>query len=132
MNPLFAPLAPYLTAIKIGAACVVLSVVFFGGCRLQARSDSQKLADKDHTIRVLTMDKDMLADALNQVNAQADQAKRDAAVQAGKAADAVKAADKDRAAYDKRVALLGKKLADAMKDDACRVKSEEVLCLDLE
>lgn len=129
---ILAPLDPYMAVIKAVLAAVILSAVFFGGCRSQAARDASKLEAKAHELMVCQMDRAALFDALHQVNAAAEQAKRDAKVQADKAADAVKQAGKDRADYDKRVALLGKKLADAMKDDACRVKLEDDLCVTLE
>lgn len=125
------PLRPYFLAIKIGAACVVLSVVFFGGCRAQASRDATKLADRDATIAVLVQDKNFLADALNQVNAKADQAKREAKAQQDRADAAVKAAAKGAKDYERDLADAERALLKAGKTPQCRALLETPLCAPL-
>ncbi len=125
------PLTPYLSLAKPVLACVVLSVAVFGGCRWQARNDAGKLEAKAHELMVCQMDRATLADALDQVNAKADQAKREAAIQANKAADAVKAADKAEEAYERDLAEAERELQRAGKTPACRAQLEAPLCAPL-
>lgn len=125
------PLRPYFLLIKIGAACALLSVVFFGGCYLQKGRNATALADRDATIAVLVQDKNFLADALNQVNAKADQAKREADAQAKKAADAVKEADEAEKQYERGLADAERELLKAGKTPTCRIQLEAPLCADL-
>jgi hypothetical protein len=125
------PLTPYLMWIKAGAALLIASAIFAGGCRVQANRDASKLEAKAHELMVCQFDRGALADALNAVNARAEQARRDAAAQAEHAAEAVRQADKDRAAYEKRIDGIASDLAKAKRAPACRAQLEQPLCVEL-
>jgi len=103
----------------------------FGGCRWQASNDADKIQNAELQRDLYKIDVSTLSQSLHEINAKADQAKRDAEDQRRNAVIAIKQADKDRAAYDKRVAALGKELADAMKVDSCRIEMEKPLCAPL-
>lgn len=125
------PLQPYVQGFRICglALCVLLLLAAGFKC---GRDRGEVKLERAHTDLVIcAADKNTLADALNQVNAKAEQAKRDAAAQAQYAVQAVRQADKDRAAYDKRVAELGMELAEAMGKPSCRIEMEKPLCAPL-
>lgn len=122
---------PYSLLIRWGAAALFVLLLVAGGFKCGKDRGEVKLERLRTDLVICAADKNALADALNQVNAKAEQAKRDAAAQAQYAVQAVRQADKDRAEYDKRVAALGKELADAMKVDSCRIEMEKPLCAPL-
>lgn len=131
MNALLATLNPYAFVLKVAGVAIILGSLVFGGCRWQAKVDAGKLVDKDATIAVLVQDKNFLADALNEVNAKADQAKRDAAAQADKAKDAVADAADAAKQYQRDLAEAERALLKAGKTPACRAQLEAPLCADL-
>lgn len=114
------------------SACILgIALSVFGGCRWQASNDADKIQNAELQRDLYKIDVSTLSQSLHEINAKADQAKRDAEDQRRNAVIAIKQADKDRAAYDKRVAALGKELADAMKVDSCRIEMEKPLCAPL-
>ena len=126
------PLTPYLVWIKAGAAlAIALALVGFGW-----KYGSDRAAAKIERVRtdlvVCAADKNTLADALNQVNAKAEQAKRDAAAQATYAVEAVKQADKDRAKYETKLDSVEAALEKAKRAPVCRAQLEAPLCIDLD
>lgn len=129
---LLSPLAPYLTLIKWGAALLILSVVFWGGCKVQKGRDAGKLDRAGLALVTCSADRNSMADALNAVNANAAQAQRDAADQAKNATAALKQADKDRAAYESRLRGVDAALDRAKRAPACRAQLEAPLCVGLE
>jgi len=124
-------LQPYIQGLRICGAVLVVLLLLAGGFSCGKKRGEVKLERTRTDLVICAADKNTLADALNDVNAKAEQAKRDAEDQRKNAVIAVKQADKDRAAYDKRVTALGKELADAMKVDSCRIEMEKPLCAPL-
>lgn len=109
-------------------AAIALAVSMFGGCRWQAHNDASNLEAKAHELMVCGFDRDALADAMNQANAIADQAKRDAAAQAVYAVEAVKQADKDRAKYETALGSVEDALERAKRTPTCRAQLEAESC----
>lgn len=124
-------LQPYIQGLRICGTVLIVLLLLAGGFKCGKDRSEVKLERLRTDLVICAADKNTLADALNEVNAKAEQAKRDAAAQAANAVQAVRQADKDRAAYDKRVTALGKELADAMKVDSCRIEMEKPLCAPL-
>jgi len=124
-------LQPYAQGLRICGLALCALLLVAGGFKCASSRSEAKLERTRTDLVICAADKNTLADALNDVNARAEQAKRDAAAQAEYAVIAIKQADKDRAAYDKRVTALGKELADAMKVPSCRIEMEKPLCAPL-
>ncbi len=125
------PLAPYVGLLKVAGVALIFCVSVFGGCRWQASHDAGKLATKDAAMAVYAADIAALSNALNEVNAAADQAKRDAAAQAAYAVQAVRQADRDREAYDKKLEGVTDALERAKREPVCRAQLETPLCVEL-
>lgn len=126
------PLTPYLIWIKLGGVALILSVAVAGGCKWQSKIDASNLEAKAHELMVCKMDREALAEALNQVNAHAEQAKRDAAAQASYAVEAVRQADKDRDKYESQLDSVERALETAMRQPVCRAQLEAPLCIALD
>lgn len=122
---------PYTLLIRWGAVLVFVLLLVGAGFKCGRQSGARKAADAEHKAVICGFDRDTLAEALNQVNAEADQAKRDALALANKAADAVKAADKAEEAYERDLAEAERELQRAGKTPACRAQLEAPLCAPL-
>lgn len=119
---------PYTLLFRWGAILVFVLLLVGAGFKCGNDRGQAKLEAKAHALMVCGFDRDALAQALGEVNAIADQAKRDAAAQAVYAVEAVKQADKDRAAYDKKLDSVSDALERAKRTPVCRAQLEEVSC----
>lgn len=124
-------LQPYALAFRWGGIAVLVALLLAAGFKCGKDRAEVKLERTRTDLVICAADKNTLADALNGINAKSDQAKRDAEDQRKNAVIALRQADKDRTAYDKRVAALGKELAEAMKVNSCRIEMEKPLCAPL-
>lgn len=124
-------LQPYALAIRWIVLLVFVLLLLAAGFKCGKNRGEVKLERAHTDLVICAADKNTLADALNDVNARAEQAKRDAADQRKNAVTAINQADKDRAAYEQRVKALGKELADAMQKPSCRIEMEKPLCAPL-
>jgi hypothetical protein len=117
--------------IGLGVAAALLLGVWFHGRATGINRGEAKLEAKANQLMGCEIVGSTLAAALNEVNARAEQAKRDAAAQAEYAAQAVRQADKDRAEYEKRIDGIVSDLTKAKRAPACRAQLEQPLCVEL-
>lgn len=119
-------LNPYFWAAQV----LALAIAVFGGCQWQGNREEQTRANLNHEIAVLENDVGLLSVTLNDVNAVADRAKRDAAAQAVYAVEAVRQADKDRAKYEAALGSVEDALERAKRTPTCRAQLEAESCAD--
>lgn len=119
-------LNPYFWAAQV----LALAIAVFGGCQWQGNREEQTRANLNNEIAVLENDVGLLSVTLNDVNAVADRAKRDAAAQAVYAVEAVRQADKDRAKYEAALGSVEDALERAKRTPTCRAQLEAESCAD--
>lgn len=117
LGNLTAAVQPYLLAVKFIGAALILGAVFFGGCNVQSWRDAKELDAKQAKLTearaALTAAATALhgsSDALRAFNRQAKADIAAAAEQAQRAAQAADKARKDRAASERRIDELERKL----------------------
>lgn len=122
---------PYTLLLRWGAILAFVLLLVGAGFKCGNDHGEAKLEAKAHELMVCGFDRDALADAMNQANAAADRAKRDAAAQAVYAVEAVRQADKDRAAYETKLGSVEDALERAKRTPVCRAQMEAELCVEL-
>lgn len=125
-------LQPYIQGLRICGAALVVLLLLAGGFACGKKSGEVKLERTRTDLVICAADKNTLADALNDVNARAEQAKRDAAAQAQYAVQAVKQADEDRATYEAKLGSVASALERAKRQPICRAQLEADLCVSLD
>lgn len=121
---------PYTLLIRWGAVLAFVLLLVGAGFKCGNDRGQAKLEAKSHELMVCGFDRDALADAMNQANAIADRAKRDAAAQAVYAVEAVRQADRDRAAYESKLQGVDAALDRAKRTPTCRAQLEAESCAD--
>lgn len=122
---------PYALLIRWGAVLVFVLLILGAGFKCGRENGARKAADAEHKALICGFDRDTLADALNQVNAIADQAKYEAAAQAALAADAVEQAGNAGKAYERDLESAADALERAKRTPECRAQLEAPLCAPL-
>ena len=126
------PLQPYVQGFRICGLVLCVLLLLAAGFKCGRDRGEVKLERAHTDLVICAADKNTLADALNQVNAKAEQAKRDAAAQAQYAVQAVRQADKDRAAYEAKLGSVESALERAKRQPICRAQLEADLCVSLD
>lgn len=119
---------PYTLLIRWGAILTFVLLLVGAGFKCGTARGEAKLEAKAHDLMVCGFDRDAMAQALGEVNAIADRAKRDAAAQAVYAVEAVRQADKDRATFDKKLGSVEDALERAKRTPVCRAQLEAQSC----
>lgn len=126
------PLQPYVQGFRICGLALCVLLLLAAGFKCGKDRGEVKLERAHTDLVICAADKNTLADALNQVNARAEQAKRDAAAQAQYAVQAVRQADKDRATYEAKLGSVESALERAKRQPICRAQLEADLCVSLD
>lgn len=121
-------LTPYLLYIKLGLAAVVIALAFGGGCKYQAGRDAKKLAACDKQLTDTRAALAVTAETLRQVDAETLAAQKRAEENARTARQIAEQADRDAAAYRKRLTSIERELVDAKRDPKCRQQLELPVC----
>lgn len=119
---------PYTLLFRWGAILAFVLLLVGAGFKCGNDRGAAKLEAKAHELMVCGFDRDALADAMNEANAIADRAKRDAAAQAVYAVEAVRQADKDRAKYETALGSVEDALERAKRTPTCRAQLEAESC----
>lgn len=131
LDKLLDTLNPYALLLKVIGVALLLGAVFLGGCRMQAAHEVNQRNALKHKITILTMDRASLADALDQVNAKSDMARRAALAQQDKAKVEVAEARKDAKVYARKAESVEDELRRARRSPTCATQLELELCVPL-
>lgn len=122
---------PWTLIFRWGGAAVFVLLLLGAGFKCGVDRGDAKLEKANHELMVCGYDRNSLAEALNEVNAKAEQAKRDAAAQADLSAQLVELAKRDRKAYDAQMDAANEELEEARRSPTCRAQLEQALCASL-
>lgn len=122
---------PYGLLIRAGAVLAFSALMAAGGFKCGKEWGDKALEAKAHELMVCNYDRGTLSEALNEINAMADQAKREAKAQAELTAAAVELSKKDRKAYDRQLGAVADELEEARRSPTCRAQLEAIACAPL-